>query len=154
MSSREAIVMENSPLSMVLVHCQVRLWFYAGFINFNNFDCLLFFKIKLILKIEKMQSLISIEEMVFRGKLIIQELMAVCFGGFFLQIHVGGKKTHERKNLMQSGSSLIKEIKMFSFQESAGFVLFLLLLKVYFLHLQVVTCMFMCFQRHYVSQGQ
>lgn len=52
-----------------------------------------------------MESLISVEEMVLGGKLIIQELMAVCFGWFFLQIHVRGKKppkNPERNNLMLS----------------------------------------------------
>lgn len=86
------------------------LWFYAGFINFNNFHCLLFFKIKLISKIEKMQSLIRIEEMVFRGKLIIQELMVVCFCWIFLQIHVRDKNKYKNKQkTTQCCPSLIKD---------------------------------------------
>lgn len=123
MTSREAIVMENSPLPAAFVHCEVWLWFYAGFINFNNFHCLLFFKIKLISKIEKMQSLIRIEEMVFRGKLIIQELMVVCFCWIFLQIHVRDKnkyknkqKTKKQLNVVHLSSRIDNsQIKMFSF---------------------------------------
>lgn len=44
-----------------------------------------------------MQSLIRIEEMVFRGKLIIQELMVVCFCWIFLQLHVRDKNKYKNK---------------------------------------------------------
>lgn len=70
-----------------------------------------------------MQSLIRIEEMVFRGKLIIQELMAVCFCWIFLQIHVRDKnkyknkqKTKKQLNVVHLSSRIDNsQIKMFSF---------------------------------------
>lgn len=69
-----------------------------------------------------MESLISVEEMVLGGKLIIQELMAVCFGWFFLQIHVRGKKKQTQKprkkqlNVVHLSSRFDNsQIKMFSF---------------------------------------
>lgn len=55
-----------------------------------------------------MQSLIRIEEMVFRGKLIIQELMVVCFCWIFLQIHVRDKNKYKKKTT-QCCPSLIKD---------------------------------------------
>lgn len=76
-----------------------------------------------------MQSLIRIEEMVFRGKLIIQELMVVCFCWIFLQIHVRDKNKYKNKQKKQLNvvhlSSRIdnSQIKMFSFQGSQGFFL-------------------------------
>lgn len=66
-----------------------------------------------------MQSLIRIEEMVFRGKLIIQELMALCFCWIFLQIHVRDKnkqKTKKQLNVVHLSSRIDNsQIKMFSF---------------------------------------
>lgn len=78
-----------------------------------------------------MQSLIRIEEMVFRGKLIIQELMAVFFCWIFLQIHVRDKnkyknkqKTKKQLNVVHLSSRIDNsQIKMFSFQGSQGFFL-------------------------------
>lgn len=52
-----------------------------------------------------MQSLIRIEEMVFRGKLIIQELMVVCFCWIFLQLHVRDKNKY--KNKKQKNNSML-----------------------------------------------
>lgn len=70
-----------------------------------------------------MQSLIRIEEIVFRGKLIIQELMVVCFCWIFLQIHVRDKnkyknkqKTKKQLNVVHLSSRIDNsQIKMFSF---------------------------------------
>lgn len=67
-----------------------------------------------------MQSLIRIEEIVFRGKLIIQELMAVCFSWIFLQIHVRDKNKYKnkqktKKQLHLSSRIDNSQIKMFSF---------------------------------------
>lgn len=53
-----------------------------------------------------MQSLIRIEEIVFRGKLIIQELMVVCFCWIFLQLHVRDKNKY-KKNKIQKNNSML-----------------------------------------------